>query len=66
MSVVLPQSPLVALEGVAVLLGLGDMAQLLKMLPRDSRWWPGRAGCQEGGGMDRRGALGAEVGGTPC
>lgn len=55
----LPRSPLVALEGVAALLGLGDMAQLLKMVPRDSQWWPSRAGCQEGGGRDRRGARGS-------
>lgn len=39
-----------ALEGVAVLQNLGDMAQLLKMLPMDTPWWSGRAGCQEGGG----------------
>lgn len=45
MSAAPPRSPLVALEGLAALLGLGDMAQLLKMLPRDSQWWPDRVGC---------------------
>jgi len=57
-------SAVVALEGVAALLGLGDMAQLLKMLPRDSRWWLGRAGCWDGGGGDWQGPQGAEEGGN--
>lgn len=57
MSVAPLRYPLVALEGVAVLQGLGDMAQLLEMLPRESRC--GRAGLDAGRGRAWRGAQGA-------
>lgn len=39
-----------ALEGLQ---GLGDVAQLPEMLPRDSQWWAGRAGCRGWQGLAR-------------
>lgn len=57
-------SPLGALVGLAALLVLRNVAQLLKTLPRARQRRPGKAGCGETGGRNWWGA--GELGwGTP-